>query len=333
MEIEKILTYGATAVAGVALVLGIVSNVNVSSVKESLRFDTSINVPIAGTEEELAAAATAETQNETETAAPEDAAGEDAVDDKASEEPVYGMHVVSHNGMLRLVDSWLRVPMLDSESDTEDLYVYLGGTNTVKYNSESDYLVVNEKAIIKTIKASDVSFDGISEFTNEDATPILIGERRVNDTSAIAVVYTLEGSKTATEEDVAVVQNLLNTARSDVKVSDFTLFGAKANPDWLEDMVMTSKALELIKGESKVYVSPYTGTFAEGTTNTLPAGDGVSLTYSDNITDTSTGYRPYIYEFNSDQGGKVSKSSSETSTLRVKFLAQKNGVIKEIFEN
>ena len=121
MEIEKILTYGATAVAGVALVLGIVSNVNVSSVKESLRFDTSINVPIAGTEEELAAAATAETQNETETAAPEDAAGEDAVDDKASEEPVYGMHVVSHNGMLRLVDSWIRVPMLDSESDTEDL--------------------------------------------------------------------------------------------------------------------------------------------------------------------------------------------------------------------
>ena len=110
MEIEKVLTYGATAVAGVALVLGIVSNVNVSSVKESLRFDTSINVPIAGTEEELAAAA-AETQNETETAAPEDAAGEDSAEG-ASEEPVYGMHVVSRNGMLRLVDSWIRVPML-----------------------------------------------------------------------------------------------------------------------------------------------------------------------------------------------------------------------------
>lgn len=330
MEIEKVLTYGATAVAGVALVLGIVSNVNVSSVKESLRFDTSINVPIAGTEEELAAAA-AEIQNETETAAPEDAAGEDSAEG-ASEEPVYGMHVVSRNGMLRLVDSWIRVPMLDSESDSEDLYVYLGGTNTVKYNSESDYLVVNEKAIIKTIKSSDVSFDGISEFTNEDATPILIGERRVNDTSAIAVVYTLEGSKAATEEDIAVVQNLLNMARSDVKISAFTLFGAKANPDWLEDMIMTGKALELIKGESEVYVSPYTGTFAEGTTNTLPAGDGISLTYSDNITDSSTGYRPYIYEFNSDQGGKVSKASSETSTLRVKFLAQKNGIMKELFD-
>lgn len=323
MDRNTALTYAGSIFAVAALIFAIVTGVKVGNIKESMSFDTTINVAVAG-EENAAASETATTPEET----PEE--GKTESTEGQIDAMGAGMNIILHNGSLKLLNSWVRVPQAGNVESSEDMYVYLEGENAVKYNSTSGYLVVGGKTIVKALNAGDVTYNGIAEFMGTDGTPVLIGERKINDTSAIAVIYNLEGTAPATEEDVKTVQNILNNAKTGQTISVLTLFGENANPDWAEDMVMTERALQLIKGESSVYASPYTSSFAEGTTNTLNAGN-ISLSYSDNIKDTSTGYVPYIYEFNSSQNGQVKSSSSATNTLRVKFLAQSNMAMKDIF--
>lgn len=332
MERNTAFTCAGAILAGAALVFAVVTGVKVNSIKESISFDTSVKVAVAGVEKNITDEQ--ETAAEPGTVSGTASVGNETVETQTGAEKNEAdgeMNIILHDGSLRLLNSWIRVPNVNVEGNAQDLYVYLNGENSVKYNSMADYLVVNGRTIIKTIPASDVTYNGISEFMGAEGTPILIGERRVNESSAIAVVYNLEGTTPATEEDVMVVQEILNNTRSDKKITTLTLFGVNANPDWAEDLVMTEKALQLIKGESSVYVSPYTSTFAEGTTNTLTAGS-ISLSYSDNIKDTSTGYAPYIYEFPANQNGTVNSSSSKTNTLRAKFLAQSNMTMKDIFQ-
>ena len=338
MDRDNIIKYISVALAAVALVLGIATSINVSNVKNSISFDTSVDVAVAGVEAETAV--TGETATTEETAAAEGtetatAEAETAVEEgteNAEGEAVSSsegaVNIILRDGVLKLVDSYIRVPSADG-SDS-NICVYLSGENSVRYNSQSNYLVVNGQTIIKAINASDVTYNGISEFMGSDGSPILIGERQINETSGIAVVYNLGGTSPAPEEDVTVVQDILNNAKSGVSITGLTLFWVQANPDWAEDIIMTDKAVQLIKGNSSVYVSPYTGSFAGGTTNTLDTGS-ISFSYSDSIMDTSTGYTPYIYEFSSDQNGMAGSGSSSSSTLQAKFLAQNNRTLVEIF--
>lgn len=330
MDRDKIFRILSIALAAVALVLGIFSALNVSNVKDSISFDTSVDVAIAGpTGEEAAEAGTeAETAAEGETSA--ETSTEGTEEGTSTEGQMSGtVNIILRDGVLKLMDSYIKVPSAEG-SEAGNICVYLAGENTVRYNSGTDYLVVNDRTIIKAINAVDITYNGISEFMGSDGSPILIGERLISPTAGIAVVYNLEGTSPATEDDVAVVESILDNAAADVTINGLTLFGVSANPDWTETIIMTDKAVQLMKGTSSIYVSPYTGSFADGTTNTLNAST-VTMTYSDNIKDTSTGYSPYIYEFSADQNGTVSSSSSSTSTLRAKFLAQSNMNLMDLF--
>ena len=343
MDRETIFKYVSIVLAAVALILGIVTCVNVGNVKKSISFDTSVDVAVAdpgmgnavsGTaaepETEQSSTIVSETGSETGTESSEAAAenSTEAPEQEAAGAVSGSTNIILKDGSLKLVNSYIRVPKVDAETTSEDLFVYLEGENTVRYDSGSDYLVVNDQAVVKTINAIDATYNGISEFTGADGTPILIGERRVSDTSAIAVVYTL-GSAESTEEDIAKVQSILNNAKASVRIETFTIFGQPANPDFAQDIVMTDKAVELTNGSDVIYISPYTGTFASGNTSPLTAG-AVTMTYNSEIMDSQSGYIPYIYEFSADQNGVTSTGSD--GVLMAKFLAQKNLQIINLFE-
>lgn len=319
MDREKIIKIVSIALSAVALVLSIVGNIHVNQVKNSVSFDTSVQVTTATTEE----AAVTETENSGSDTETEEGGTEETASTGGS------VNIIMRDGVLKLLDSYIRVPAADG-SGSGDVCVYLSGENSVRYNSQTNYLVVNSQTVVKAISAMDVTYNGISEFMGSDGTPVLIGEKVISDTAAVAVVYSLEGTSPATEEDVAVVQGILDSARTDISITGLTLFGVDANPDWAEDIVMTEKAAQLVKGNTSIYISPYTGSFAEGTTITLNT-KSISLSYSDNIKDTSTGYTPYIYEFSADQNGTVSSASSTTGTLRAKFLSQNNMTLMDVF--
>ena len=243
------------------------------------------------------------------------------------------MNITVVDGAIKITDSTIKVPApgTNGTEDVHDLYIYLAGTNELKYDSTTNYLELNGSTIVRTISAVDATYEGISQFTNEDGQQVLIGEKIVDDTSAIAVVHTIPASGDGVTVDLnsetQVVQNILDGAHAKVSVTEASLFGYPINPDWVEDMVMTGKGVELIKGDRSIYAAPYTGTFAQGTTNSLKAGT-ITLTYSDSIKDDSTGYTPYILSFSQKQDGTVSSSSSQ---LQAKILATRSLDVKDLF--
>lgn len=329
MERDTIIAGAATAVAAAALILAGVTKVSVNKMNAAVNFDTSVKV--ANIAEDEDAATTNEDDVSTDGTTEETVEADDSSEDTV--EYTGKMNITVVDGAIKITDSTIKVPApgTNGTEDVHDLYIYLAGTNELKYDSTTNYLELNGSTIVRTISAVDATYEGISQFTNEDGQQVLIGEKIVDDTSAIAVVHTIPASGDGVTVDLnsetQVVQNILDGAHAKVSVTEASLFGYPINPDWVEDMVMTGKGVELVKGDRSIYAAPYTGTFAQGTTNSLKAGT-ITLTYSDSIKDDSTGYTPYILTFSQKQDGTTSSSSSQ---LQAKILATRSLDVKDLF--
>lgn len=330
MERDTIIAGAATAVAAAALILAGVTKASVNRMNEAVNFDTSVKVA----QVEQDGTAVAEAADGTTDAA---AAGttETATEETTGDATNYTgkMDICVVDGTIKISDSTIKVPApgTNGTEAVNDLYIYLPGDNEIKYDSTTNYLELNGSTIVRTISAVDATYDGISEFTDQDGQQVLIGEKIIDDTSAIAVVHTIpasgDGVTVDMEAETQEVQSILDGAHAKVTITEASLFGYAINPEWVEDMVITNKGAELIKGDKSIYVAPYTGTFAQGTTNTLRAGS-LSLTYSDSIKDTSTGYTPYILGFSEKQDGT---STSSRTSLQAKILATSNLEVKDLF--
>lgn len=335
-EKDTIIAGAAVGISAAALILAGVTKNSVTAMNEAVNFDTSVSVAAAaGTDGEVTDEEYTEYSEEGE-AEESGIEAADAADDTAdAAETTYSgqTNIVFEDGVIKLTNSVVKVPSSGSTSDQDvgDLYIYLSGTNSLTYDSTTSYLVLNNSTIVRTINAIDATYEGISQFTNEDGNIVLIGEKAMDDTTAIAVVHTIAGSAGSSDVDIEaetqIVQNILDGTYKNVQITEATLFGYPINPEWVEDMIIADEGLELIKGEKAIYVTPYSGTFASGTTNTLDVGS-LSLTYSDDIHDDKTGYTPYIMGFSMNQDGT---STSSSSTMQAKVLAQTNIDATDLF--
>lgn len=329
MEKEKIISIAAAAVSVAALGLAIVTAGTVDKTKKSVSFDTAVSVATAG-------GVSAPTDGEGEAAEGEEAAATESTEQDAaspaSSAYTGSTNIILEDGVIKLSNSVIKVPApgTNGNEDVNNVYLYMPGTNVATYDSTTGYLILNSTTVVRTINAIDATYNGISKFDNESGETVLIGEKVIDDTTAIAVVHTVPGSIGANidlEAETKIVQDLLDGTFADVTITSASLFGYSINPEWVENMIIADEGLELIKGTKAIYVTPYTGTFASGTTNTLNAGQ-VSLTYSDNIHDDSTGYTPYILNYSEAQDGS---SSSSTTTLQAKILSKSNLEITDLF--
>lgn len=333
MDTEKIIAGAAVGISAAALVLAGVTANMANQTKSVVSFDTRVKVASASAD----AASTEDTTAEEGSTESEETGGITASEtDNAStdgeQQYTGGVNIVLEDGVIKLKNSVIKVPApgTNGNENVGDLYLYLSGTNQVTYDSTTNYLVVNENTIVRTINAIDATYEGISQFVNEDGSKVLIGEKAIDENTAIAVVYTVPGSiglPIDTETESQVVQNILDGAFKNVSVTTASLFGYSINPEWVEDMIIADEGLELIKGTKAIYVTPYSGTFASGTTNTLPAGN-VTLTYSENIRDDKTGYVPYILDFSESQDGTATSSKV---TMQAKILSQSNLDAADLF--
>lgn len=320
MEKETIIAGAAAGISVVALVLAGITANTVNQTKASVSFDTAVSV--------------AQAQDTSAEQAASEAASEDGTTEavSASEDGYTGAtNIILEDGVIKLSNSVIKVPASGASGSTAgDVYLYLPGTNVATYDSTTGYLVLNDTTIVRTINAIDATYQGISKFSDADGDTVLIGEKIINDDTAIAVVHSVPGSagtEIDTSAEVQVVQDILDGTFQNITVTDATLFGYTINPEWVEDMIIADEGLELIKGTKAIYVTPYNGSFASGTTNTLNAG-AATLTYSDNIHDDSTGYTPYILEYSENQDGT---STSSQSVMQAKILAQSNLDATDLF--
>ena len=307
---ERIVTIASVALGIVAIVLAILAKGKIDQARGVVDFDTSVKVATEG-------------QSAAEYVDP-------LVDEEGNPidltEGQFNV-VMAEGGILQVRDTTLKIPASKNASEAETLFVYLPGDNIVKYDSSTDYLVINGSTIVRTINASDATYEGICQFTNEDGKEVLIGEKQVTRTAAIAVIHTVQEGNVS-DVDRVMVETILGGALPGAKITQASIFGFPINPDWVEDSIVTPGAIELIKGDTAIYVAPYSGSFAEGTTNTLKTANAV-FTYSDNIKDGSSGFAPYILEFGRSQDGS---SQNRGETYKAKFLSQNKMTLKDIFE-
>lgn len=334
MDFEKntIIAVAAGAAAIIALATATATQHSVTKTIKTVNFDQSIDVATA--EDSSADASSDESAEAADTETTEYSDYSDDVEQTTGVNKS-SFNIIEADGMIRIKDSTIRVPAYSSSAkdgtSPDDLYVFLPGENTIQYDSTSNYLELNDTTIVRTIAAEDATYEGVCSFKGQNAEDILIGEKKINDNSAIAVIYTVPS---ASDNDETVdltaeaenVQSILDNTTDNADITSGSLFGYQINPDWLENVVVTNEGCEFIKGESKIYAAPYVGSFADGTTNVLTAGN-ITLTYSDNIVDDSTGYKPYILSFDEIQDGTV-KSDGE---LKAKVLSKTNGQIKDFF--
>ena len=313
MEKSTIISYIAVAVGIVSLILSLSAGAVIKKQTASISYNPTITVATASGE---AASTTDETSG--------DATTEGATID-TSNQTSGAVNLVESNGLMAVSNSTLKVPKTEDylTTGTEDLYVYLEGTHNIKYDSRTDYLVVDNSAIVRTITAADAIYEGICQYTGQNNETILIGERLVTSKTAIAITYTIpttaDGTLVATVEDSALY-------RRHFSYSFCFMFGYSINPDWVADLVVTTEGAQLIKGDASIYIAPYTGSFASGTTNSLTAG-GVSFTYSESIKDETTEYVPYILKYPSAQDGTM---PGQQDTLQAKLLAKSNLTVQSL---
>jgi len=350
MERNTIIAGAAAGLAAVALVVAGATSSAVSNATSSVNFDPTIHVATAenpevdstesaeeaaesGTEsavEGTTEAAVADTES-----AEEDADGETEVAPISASKAQFNI-VLGSDGAIKIRDTTIRVPAPTSDDTTvtaHDLYVTLPGENTIRYDSQSNYLTLNDNTLIRVINASDVTYENICNFEGPEGETILIGEKKIDDDSAIAVVHTIPASEddsTAVdmEAETQVVADILAETTSSATVASASLFGYPINPDWVADAVITDQGVALIKGDSKIYVAPYDGDFTEGTDNTLKAG-GITLNYSQSLK-SSDDYTPYLLPFDAAQDGTIPEDD-ETGTDTAKILAQSNLMVKDLF--
>lgn len=334
MDFEKntIIATAAGAAAVIALVTAVATQHSVNKTIRTVNFDQSIDVATA--KDNSAAASTEEAAESADAGSTEYSDYSDDVEQTTGVNKS-SFNIIEADGMIRIKDSTIRVPAYSSDADDgtspDDLYVFLPGENTIEYDSTSNYLELNDTTIVRTIAAEDATYEGVCSFKGQDAEDILIGEKKINDNSAIAVIYTVpstsDNDKTVDlNAEAENVQTILDNTTANAEITSGSLFGYSINPDWLENVVVTNEGCEFIKGESKIYAAPYVGSFADGTTNVLTAGN-ITLTYSDNIVDDNTGYKPYILSFDEVQDGTVKSDG----TLKAKVLSKTNGQIKDFF--
>lgn len=336
MEKETIFSIAAAGISVAALGLAIVTANTVNTTRAAVSFDTAVRVATATSQVETptdtAESGEATTEAAEEGEATAETTAEDASTDTAATGYTGSTNIILEDGVIKLSNSVIKVPApgTNGNENVGSVYLYMPGTNVVTYDSTTGYLILNDTTIVRTINAIDAVYSGISKFDNENGETVLIGEKVINDDTAIAVVHTVPastGAEVDLDTETQVVQDLLDGTFADVTITSASLFGYSINPEWVEDMIIADEGLKLIKGTKAIYVTPYTGSFASGTTNTLKAG-AVSLTYSDNIHDDSTGYTPYILEYSENQDGS---SSSSTVTLQAKVLAQSNLEASDLF--
>lgn len=334
MDFEKntIIAVAAGAAAIIALATATTTQHSVTKTIKTVNFDQSIDVATA--EDSSADASSDESAEAADTETTEYSDYSDDVEQTTGVNKS-SFNIIEADGMIRIKDSTIRVPAYSSSAEDgtspDDLYVFLPGENTIQYDSTSNYLELNDTTIVRTIAAEDATYEGVCSFKGQNAEDILIGEKKINDNSAIAVIYTVPS---ASDNDETVdltaeaenVQSILDNTTDNADITSGSLFGYQINPDWLENVVVTNEGCEFIKGESKIYAAPYVGSFADGTTNVLTARN-ITLTYSDNIVDDITGYKPYILSFDEIQDGTV-KSDGE---LKAKVLSKTLLQIKDFF--
>lgn len=191
---------------------------------------------------------------------------------------------------------------------------------TVDYDRNSSSMIVDNLVSIRLLADKDVA-DATAEFVTDTGEAVVSGQKTITDSESgdkmvVSAVAKLGADDVDKKEAVqAAIDTVINSAEI-VNSSDDNKIGININgmvtKSKLEDMssfILTSKVAEVGNSETGdiAYCSPYSkGLTGSGLDKTVTIGDK-SLKYG-NISDSNTGYMPFILDSNIKIAAKSSDS-------------------------
>ena len=175
-------------------------------------------------------------------------------------------------------------------------------------NDNADYRVIN-------VASADVPLDAVIELTDGEGNPMIAGQKKVANDTAVSVMATNFDSENLDAVKAEVRRICDSATLSNGKMTLFVI-GNAINAYYASSVVVTSDVLSVGQGENAIYVAPYTKSltgagFADdievNTTMTVKAGK---------YQDAESGLMPYIY--NSD-AGTAKIVAANVDTLKAAF--------------
>lgn len=248
----------------------------------------------------------------------------DIAEDIENIEYTNAINIVNSGSVLKVDEGSTFILKATSQDDTEhevkfNIDYWGDSSYTVDYDRNSSSMIVDNLVSIRLLADKDV-VDATAEFITDTGEIVVSGQKTITDSESgdkmvVQAVAKLASSDADKKEAIqSAIDTIINSADivndSDDKIS--ISVNGMTTKSKLEDMnsfILTSRVAEIENSETGdiAYCSPYSkGLTGSGLDKTVTIGDK-SLKYG-NISDSNTGYMPFILDSNIKIAAKSSDS-------------------------
>lgn len=248
----------------------------------------------------------------------------DIAEDIENIEYTNAINIVNSGSVLKVDGGSTFILKATSQDDTEhevkfNIDYWGDSSYTVDYDRNSSSMIVDNLVSIRLLADKDV-VDATAEFITDTGEIVVSGQKTITDSESgdkmiVQAVAKLASSDADKKEAIqSAIDTIINSADivndSDDKIS--ISVNGMTTKSKLEDMnsfILTSRVAEIENSETGdiAYCSPYSkGLTGSGLDKTVTIGDK-SLKYG-NISDSNTGYMPFILDSNIKIAAKSSDS-------------------------
>lgn len=261
-------------------------------------------------------------QETAETATSEQA---DIVENIENIEYTNAINIVNSGSVLKVDGGSTFILKATSQDDTEhevkfNIDYWGDSSYTVDYDRNSSSMIVDNLVSIRLLADKDVA-DATAEFVTDLGEIVVSGQKTITDSESgdkivVQAVAKLVSSDADKKEAIqSAIDTIINSAEivndsNDDKISiSVNGMTTKSKLEDMSNFILTSRVAEIENSETGdiVYCSPYSkGLTGSGLDKTVTIGDK-SLKYG-NISDSNTGYMPFILDSNIKIAAKSSDS-------------------------
>lgn len=141
------------------------------------------------------------------------------------------------------------------------IYLNLKNKHVVEYDSNSSFLLLDDKYFINNIKNENTQYisKGINTFFNTNTNnKIIISQKPFKENTLLFLSYDLLTNEKE-EDKYLFMENILENSFIENTKINYNLNELNINNEWTENIIITKDFITLEKDENKVYISKYNG--------------------------------------------------------------------------
>lgn len=214
-----------------------------------------------------------------------------------------GTYILGANGAAR------EFVAVEVENSVNDI-IYNESEGYLTYSSDvADYRVTN-------VSELDVPYDTVIKMNDADGNAIVVGQKKVTESSAVMVVASNFDSKNILDVK-AEVNRICNAAAPSNGIVNLNVFGQEVNTESATNIVLSNEVLSFGDAETAVYVAPYNATLkGAGFDSEVSINDEMTVK-AGSYQDANNGLMPFIYN---DDNGTVKFVAAGEDALKAAFV-------------